>query len=201
MMLKFAKLKTFEDAFRFIQQNSEIVSREYSDHLMARAFKLEMDGKSTEAKACARWSLALSYCFQMGKDGVGLFFKRYAISQHTACSCVSMLSGGPAAVQVFETDLEGTYARIRERSKILRDKRKQESDQLDENNSNLTPEQSEAFNAFPKYFQDALFSNDIDQINAAFAKMDETLAADVMAKCQATGLISLLSEEEAQQMQ
>jgi hypothetical protein len=41
---------------------------------------------------------------------------------------------------------------------------------------------------------------DIDQTNVAFVKMNETLAEDATAKCRATGLISLSSEEEMQQM-
>lgn len=73
---KFAKLASFEDAFKFIQKHPDIVVREYSDHLMAKSFKLEHDHKTKEARAACKWSLALSYCLQMGSDGVGLFFKR-----------------------------------------------------------------------------------------------------------------------------
>jgi cell division cycle protein 37 len=73
----FAKCKDFEQAYRFIQKHPSIVSREFSDHLMARAFRAEYDRKTKEARLATKLSLCINYCIQMGPDGVGLFFKRY----------------------------------------------------------------------------------------------------------------------------
>lgn len=73
----FSKLETFEDSFKYIQAHPEIVSKEYSNQLMARAFQLQMANQSKQAKKCAKWSLALNYSLQMGNDGVGLFYRRY----------------------------------------------------------------------------------------------------------------------------
>lgn len=56
------------------------------------------------------------------------------------------------------------------------------------------------FKMFPQHFQDALYSNDINQINSSFAKMPKEQADKVMADCQRTGLISILSDEEAKRM-
>lgn len=104
-----------------------------------------------------------------------------------------MMTGGPMPLQVFQTDVESSYGRIKERSKVL----KERTAEVDSENSNLTSEQAEAFKAFPKYFQDALLSNDIDKINDAFSRMDKSESEAVMKKCQETGLITVLSEEEA----
>jgi hypothetical protein len=106
-----------------------------------------------------------------------------------------MLQGGPDAVAIFEQDLDQTFQRIRDRCVVLREKSKD----LDETNTNLTPEQAKAFKTFPKYFQDALLANDMDKINEAFSLMDEETSKRVMDECQRTGLISVLSEEEAKQ--
>jgi cell division cycle protein 37 len=76
-MLLFAQSKDFEQAYKFIQDHPQIVSRTTSDHLMARAFRLQMEGSPKEARQCCQWSLALNYSMQMGSDGVGLFFKKY----------------------------------------------------------------------------------------------------------------------------
>jgi hypothetical protein len=94
---------------------------------------------------------------------------------------------------VFQTDVENSYSRIKERSKVL----KERTSEIDSENSNLTPEQAEVFKTFPKYFQDALVANDIEKINDAFSRMDKAESDAVMKKCQETGLITVLNEEEA----
>lgn len=182
MMLEFSNMKSFEEAFQYIQGHRRVVSRELSDHLMSRAFKAEFEGNTKEARQCARWALVLSYCVQMGPDGPGVFFKR-------------MIHGGPAAVQVFEQDFAQTYDRIHKRCIEMKNKDKE----LDDSNSNLTPEQAVAFKSFPKVFQQALMANDMNKINEAFAAMDEKTAKEVMDKCQSTGLISVLSDDQAKE--
>ena len=182
ILLDFASKPTFEDSFRHLQQYPELVTREYSDQLMARAFQLQMKNRSKEAKNCVKWSLALNYSMQLGPQGVGMFYKR-------------MMSGQKEAVQFFEEDLERTFAHLKERSKVLAEKHR--SDKLSPENSNLTPDQAKVFVTFPKYFQDAFMSADMDEINAAFAKMGQEEAKRVMEECQRTGLIQVMSQDEA----
>ena len=82
MQLKrFSRMTTFEESFRYIQANPNIVSRAFSDHLMARAFSLQSDDRDREARLCVKWSFALNYSLQMGPDGVGLFYNRFARGQ------------------------------------------------------------------------------------------------------------------------
>ena len=73
---EFATKKSFEDAYAFIQKHPELIAREFSDHLMAKAFKYQYDGEEKKAKNCAKMSLVLSYSLQMGPDGPRLFLKR-----------------------------------------------------------------------------------------------------------------------------
>lgn len=76
-LVAFSQMNSFEEAFRYLQQHPDIASRLYCDQLMARAFQLQIDRKDRESRLCVKWSLALSYSFQMGVDGIGLFFKRW----------------------------------------------------------------------------------------------------------------------------
>ena len=183
IMLKFAAAKTFEESFTIIQKHPNLASRAYSDHLMARAFSLQMKGKTDDAFKCAKWSTAISYSLQMGPDGVGLFYKR-------------MIQGGPQVHALFDEDLARQFDHIKKRCEILKGKEKQ----LDEENSNLTPEQAAVFQTFPKHFQEALLANDINKINEAFDGMSEEQSKEIMEQCQKTGLISVLSEDEVQKL-
>ena len=71
---------------------------------------------------------------------------------------------------MFEVDVQSTWNRLQERSEVLRKNRTEKNtDSLDETNSNLTPEQAAVFRTFPKYFQEALFANDMEKINDFWA--------------------------------
>ncbi len=76
MLTEFAKSKNFEQAYEFIKKNPDVASKTMSDHLMARALRLQMDQKSDEALRNLRWSLALGYGLKMGRDGIGMFFRK-----------------------------------------------------------------------------------------------------------------------------
>lgn len=111
-----------------------------------------------------------------------------------------MIAGNNNAISLFSSDLKAMVDRITERSAVLVAEKKKTADELDEENSNLTPEQSVAFKSFPKFFQDALLSNDLNSINDAFAKMSKEESDEIMEKCQSTGLIRMLDEQEATSM-
>jgi cell division cycle protein 37 len=74
--VEFAKLSTLETSFSYLGKHPELATQKYSDEVMAEAFRLEMDGKSNEAKVCIHQSLILQYCGLLGKDGIAMFFKR-----------------------------------------------------------------------------------------------------------------------------
>lgn len=109
-----------------------------------------------------------------------------------------MINQVPEAIKFFEDDLEKTFAHIKARSKVLAEKK--EFEEIDTENSNLTPEEAKAFKTFPKHFQEALLANDMEKINESFAKMGKEESERVMAECQRVGLIKVLDDDEAKQV-
>lgn len=73
------RLWEFEKSFEFIQQHRDVYVPGATDALFIAAFKAQTDGKKTYAKQCIHQSLLLQYCEKLGKDGVGVFFKKYVL--------------------------------------------------------------------------------------------------------------------------
>lgn len=75
---EFSKIRLweFEKSFEFIQQHRDVYVPGAPDALFIAAFKAQTDGKKTYAKQCIHQSLLLQYCEKLGKDGVGVFFKK-----------------------------------------------------------------------------------------------------------------------------
>lgn len=76
----FAHLSALDASFKALSCNPELASQKYSDEILAEAFRLEMAGKSADAKRCVHQSLILQYCGLLGKDGISMFFKRMETS-------------------------------------------------------------------------------------------------------------------------
>lgn len=74
----FAKIKVgdYKKCLQFISENREVVAERETDGLLVQGFNAQMDGKSDYAKQCVHQALLLQYCRSLGRDGVGLFFKR-----------------------------------------------------------------------------------------------------------------------------
>ena len=77
---EFAKIKigNYQECLSFIGQNPDIVREKETDGLLMEAFNAQMEGKDKYARQCVHQGLLLQYCRSLGKDGVGLFFKRCA---------------------------------------------------------------------------------------------------------------------------
>ena len=75
---KFAQLKVgkYQECLRFIGEHPEIMAEKETDGLLMEAFNAQMEGNSAYAKQCVHQGLLIQYCRSLGKDGVGLFFKR-----------------------------------------------------------------------------------------------------------------------------
>ena len=71
-------LRGYERSWEFIKQHRDVVVPGASDALLVAAFTAQGDGKAKYAKQCVNQSLLLQYCDKLGKDGVAIFFKRYA---------------------------------------------------------------------------------------------------------------------------
>lgn len=75
---EFAKIKvgSYRECLSFISEHHEVVAERETDGLLVEAFNAQMEGKAAYAKQCVHQALLLQYCRSLGKDGVGLFFKR-----------------------------------------------------------------------------------------------------------------------------
>ena len=76
---EFAKIKMgdYSECLKFISQHHEVVKERETDGLLMEAFNAQMENKAAYAKQCVHQALLLQYCRSLGRDGVGLFFKRY----------------------------------------------------------------------------------------------------------------------------
>ena len=76
--LAFAKIEygDYPASLRFISQHQEILTERETDGLLVQGFDAQMKGKAAYAKLCVHQALLIQYCRALGKDGVGLFFKR-----------------------------------------------------------------------------------------------------------------------------
>lgn len=75
---EFVKLKPgdYRAYLKFISEHNEVVAERETDGLLMEAFNAQMDGKADYSKQCVHQALLLQYCRSLGRDGVGLFFKR-----------------------------------------------------------------------------------------------------------------------------
>ncbi|WVQ76708.1 hypothetical protein IAR50_006382 [Cryptococcus sp. DSM 104548] len=96
----------FEKSYNFIQNDSSVLSSSTHDSLLAEAFDAERRGDNQLAMRCVHQSLLISYCRQLGKDGVGLFFQK-------------MITRNPQSLKMFQEDFIRTYGRIQIRTKEI----------------------------------------------------------------------------------
>ena len=79
---EFAKIKIgdYRTCLQYISEHRAVVAPQETDGLLIEGFNAQMDGNAEYAKQCVHQALLLQYCRSLGKDGVGLFFKRCADS-------------------------------------------------------------------------------------------------------------------------
>lgn len=77
----FAKIpvnsKNYEASFAFLQRDKGIFTEGAVDAMLLEAFNAETSGKKTYAKQCVHQGLMIQYCEKLGRDGIGMFFKKY----------------------------------------------------------------------------------------------------------------------------
>ena len=71
------ELGKYQECLRFIGQHPEILAEKETDGLLMEAFNAQLEGNGAYAKRCVHQGLLVQYCRSLGRDGVGLFFKRY----------------------------------------------------------------------------------------------------------------------------
>lgn len=77
-LIAFSKIpvKDYEKSYEFIQQHRDVYVPGASDALLVAAFTAQGENKPKYAKQCVFQSLLLQYCEKLGRDGVGIFFKK-----------------------------------------------------------------------------------------------------------------------------
>ncbi|KAF8967018.1 hsp90-like protein [Flammula alnicola] len=202
----------YEKSFQFIQSHRDVYVPGASDALLVAAFTAQGDGKPKYAKQCVHQSLLLQYCEKLGRDGVGLFFKK-------------MVSGDKRALKVFVDDVEGTYKHLVNRVKITQEEANQgrEQIQLVPENPNQTisfnvpdgppPENIvlegpgtedmdieevrkalqfrwDIFQGFSPELQEALKSGGLDGVNKVLGDMDVPEAEAIVNNLDIAGILS-----------
>jgi len=150
------------------------------------------------ARTCVHQSLLIQYCRQLGRDGVGLFFKRITTKGHQA-------------QQVFNKDLTETYGKIKTRAAELlkeegNDPAGVEQIQLHavepgteihinvpqaDSDDPVEQEARKIFDRFPPGLQRALQGGSLDEVNKVLGKMSVDEAEEIVELLGQGGMLSL----------
>ncbi|KAI0786879.1 Cdc37 N terminal kinase binding-domain-containing protein [Abortiporus biennis] len=79
-------LKGYEQSWEFIKSHRDVIVPGASDALLVTAFTAQGEGKAAYARQCVHQSLLLQYCEKLGKDGVSLFFRKMVGGEPRAIS-------------------------------------------------------------------------------------------------------------------
>lgn len=94
-------LGNYEQSFQFIQSHRDVYVPGASDALLVAGFRAQGEGKSKYAKQCVHQSLLIQYCEKLGRDGVGIFFKK------CVCSSTPGLPKSYALYAIIKNGLRG----------------------------------------------------------------------------------------------
>jgi cell division cycle protein 37 len=210
---QFAKIPVgdYRASLDFISKHPSLLTESESDGLLVEAFDAQLENKAKYAKQCVHQALLIQYCRQLGKDGVGLFFKRITTSGHQAG-------------KLFIDDVNTTYAKIRDRAAQIAKEREDEDmrggeeqiqlhavdpsteititvpppipTNLAEGSTQPPPTEDEIkarrmFESFPPGLQRALESGSLDEVNKVLGKMSVSEAEEVVAKLGEGGMLNL----------
>jgi cell division cycle protein 37 len=197
---EFAKIKLgdYRASLQFISEHPEVVSERETDGLLVEAFNAAMKEKYGYAKTCVHQGLLLQYCRQLGRDGVGLFFKRITTPGHQAA-------------KVFQDDVNSTYDRIKTRATELSKENPSDSAGVEQiqlhavdpnteiriavpepNSTDPTEIASrKIFDSFPPGLQRALEAKSLDKVNEVLGKMSVEEAEEIVAKLGEGNMLSL----------
>lgn len=203
---KFAAIKfgDYNASLQFIGSNPSILSERETDGLLVEAFNTQSNAKNKKqeeyARQCVHQALLIQYCRQLGRDGVGLFFKRIQTQGHQAR-------------KMFLDDVNSTYARIRDRTAELAKERENEGEGVETIQLHavdpgtqiniITPpplvqctteDEKTArtiFDSFPSGLQRALESGSLEKVNEVLGKMAVDEAEQVVEQLGNGGMLSL----------
>lgn len=198
---KFANIDfgDYSSSETFLKEHLNILAdEEESDAILLEAFNAELEGKPSLAKQYVHQALLISYCRQLGPNGLSIFFQKIKDPNHQS-------------QRLFLEDVHNTYVRIHERSAAISKEQAESGEGVEQiqlcavdPNTKLSitipeagstdPETQEAraaFESFPPNLQKALMTNDLDKINVVFGKMAVENAEEVVEKLSSTGMLSI----------
>lgn len=206
---KFAQIKmgNYSESLSFLGKHPEILSEKETDGLLIMAFDAQLDNKDEFARQCVHQALLLQYCRALGRDGVGLFFKR-------------IMTQGHQAQEVFYKDVQDTYHKIRTRAAEINKQRAASGSGLAEGEgveqiqlhavepgtvinirvpeaNSADPEEQEArkiFEEFSPEMKKALESGSLDEVNKVLGSLSIDVAEDLVGKFGEAGVLSLEQE-------
>lgn len=206
---RLAQIKTgdYSEALSFLGKHPEILTERETDGLLIMAFDAQLDGKDDFARQCVHQALLLQYCRALGRDGVGLFFKR-------------IMTKGHQAQDVFFKDVQDTYQKIRSRATEINKQRAESGSGLAEGEGveqiqlhavepgtvinirvpaadSAEPEEQQAraiFETFSPDMKKALETGSLDEVNKALGSLPVDEAEDLVGKFGDAGILSLEQE-------
>ncbi|KAF4981553.1 hypothetical protein FZEAL_2662 [Fusarium zealandicum] len=187
-------------SLQFLSQTPRVLAERETDGLLVLAFDAALENKDELSKQYVHQALLLQYCRALGKDGVGLFFKRITTKGHQA-------------QDVFYKDVQDTYMKIRTRSKEILAERAKEGETEGVEQIQLhavepgtviqitvpeadsqDPEEQEArkiFEGFKPEMRKALESGDLDKVNKVLGEMPVAEAEEVVGSFAMGNILSL----------
>ncbi|ESZ89820.1 hypothetical protein SBOR_9798 [Sclerotinia borealis F-4128] len=200
---KFALIRIgdYRACLQYISSNPSVQAERETDGLLVMAFNSAIAGKDDFARQCVHQALLLQYCRALGKDGVGLFFKRITTKGHQA-------------QKVFFDDVNSTFDRVRTRAREIQKQRAADDGPeggveqiqlhaVDPNttiNITIPPATSEdpeviksrdLYNAFPPGLQRALESASLVEVNKVLGKMSVEQAEEIVGQLSEGGMLQL----------
>ncbi|KAG5993609.1 hypothetical protein E4U43_003455 [Claviceps pusilla] len=191
---EFAKItaRDYAASLKFLSQNPQILTEKETDGLLVLAFDAALERNDDYSRQCVHQALLLQYCRALGRDGVGLFFKRITTPGHQA-------------QEVFFKDVQDTYMRIKNRSREILAERAREPGKGEEGVEQIQlhavdpgtviqikvpvadsqdEEERKAraiFDGFEPEMREALESGDLDAVNKVLGMMKVEEAEELVA--------------------
>ncbi|KAJ3502145.1 hypothetical protein NM208_g16788 [Fusarium decemcellulare] len=199
---KFGSIKAndYSASVQFLSQNPQILAERETDGLLVLAFDAALENKDELSRQYVHQALLLQYCRSLGKDGVGLFFKRITTKGHQA-------------QDVFYKDVQDTYMKIRTRSKEILAERAKEGETQGVEQIQLhavepgtviqirvppadsqDPEEQEArkiFDEFKPEMRKALETGNLDEVNKVLGDMKIDEAEELVGLFGEANILSL----------
>lgn len=203
---QFAKIKTgsYNESLAFLSKHPEILQEKETDGLLIMAFDAQLSNQDEFARQCVHQALLLQYCRALGRDGVGLFFKR-------------IMTKGHQAQDVFFKDVQDTYLKIKTRAAEINKERAASGSGLAEGEGveqiqlhavepgtvisisvppadSQNPEEQAArkiFDGFSPEMKKALESGSLDQVNKVLGNMKVDEAEELVGLFNEAGVLSL----------